>query len=730
MGAHAHTGAPAIEHAAWRVALNQSRVSTIIRLGSMLHDAGRYPAAKAFFELATTLAPNRADAFHRLSTTLRVMAPGTATNAATRAALERAVELEPSKSQRNAELRFRRGDATQDADAGDDQKYMALPATFLARAKANPAPKTGVFARQLHWRRVVRMHDDKRVSQLMHYAREIIVPPRTERERYERMPGGYGSELLIARVHKKNGAVVAPEEQDAAGPMVRWPELERGDVVEIAVRTWTPGPVGRRGDAPFYFADYVGSVDTQPILYNDVIIDAPVDSPLSFDVIGGVADDHKTSQADGRRIDHLIWTSPPSIADEPFSPSVSELLPIVVGSIYPSWGAFLSWYEGAIEGFTTPDEQIKRMAEEITAGKRTREAKVEALFNFVSDDIRYVNYQSGEWWLPNRPQHLLARRQGDCDDKAMLLISLLKAVGVDATEVLIQTRHTAQRRIMRSSKVAMPMFDHGIIYLRNENGEGGRYLDATSPQSRLGTPPAMDSGAMALLVAPGGTIVQTPSAQPKDHGVSASWTLTLASDGSGNLTSKETHVGDLAARLRTHLGEKDARATWVEQNLVSGAFPGLVMDPEVGFEPSLPGGSARVTYAAKTNSMARREGDDLIVALAPPRPITTALAPLVRRTLPIELPPSIAPTHRRVTITLIAPKTHRFASLPPDGTANGDIANGDPFGQASVTFELSNDKRSVIVRRDVTLQRWQIGVAEYQAWRSWLQNTLRLTKSP
>ena len=34
-----------------------------------------------------------------------------------------------------------------------------------------------------------------------------------------------------------------------------------GDVVEIAVRSWTSGPVGRRGDAPFYFIDYVGSTE-------------------------------------------------------------------------------------------------------------------------------------------------------------------------------------------------------------------------------------------------------------------------------------------------------------------------------------------------------------------------------------------------------------------------------------------------------------------------------------
>lgn len=729
VAAHAFVGATTLEQVALREVLHQPRVSNVIRLGTMLHDAGRYASAKALLTLATRLAPNRADAFHSLARTLRAMSPTQKADAATLALYERAAELEPSDARLQAELRFRRGDKSQEADAGEDAQYIVDAKVFLARAKAKPAPATGLFARQLHWRRVVRMLPDKRVSQMMHYAREIIVPPRTEGERFERLPGGYGSELLVARVHKKNGAVVAPEEQDAAGPMVRWPPLERGDVVEIAVRNWTPGPVGRRGDAPFYFADYVGSVDTNPILYNDVVIDAPVGSPLAFDVIGGKADEHKTKKANGRTIDHLIWNDPPSIADEPFSPSVSELMPMVVGSIYPSWEAFLTWYQGAVEGFTAPDEQIKRMAEEITADKKTRAEKVNALFNFVADDIRYVNYQSGEWWLPNRPQHLLARRQGDCDDKAMLLISLLKAVGVDATEVLIQTRHTAQRRVMQSQKVAIPMFDHGIVYLPDESGEGGRFLDATSPESRIGPLPAMDSGAMAVLVKSGQAIQLTASAPPTDHGVTSTWTMKLAADGSGTLTAKEVHVGDMAFRLRTHLKEEDTRPQWVENNLVSDAFPGLTMEPKVAFDPTLAGGAATVDYGATTSSMARREGADLVVAVAPPRPITMILAPLVTRTLPVELPPSIAPTHRKTVVELIAPPTHVFATLPPDGDADGG-----PFGKASLVFELSKDSKKVTIRRDVTFSQWRVSVSEYAAWRSWLQKidgllqrTVRLT---
>jgi hypothetical protein len=134
----------------------------------------------------------------------------------------------------------------------------------------------------------------------------------------------------------------------------------------------------------------------------------------------------------------------------------------------------------------------------LTKGKASRDDKVKAIFEYVADDIRYVNYVSGEWWLPNRPQQLLARRQGDCDDKAILLITLLKAIGIEATEVLVQTRYTGQPSLLLSQKAAIPLFDHGIAYLPGTGGAPGRWLDATSPQSRLGPLPSMDARALAL----------------------------------------------------------------------------------------------------------------------------------------------------------------------------------------------------------------------------------------
>jgi len=719
--AHRHLGRAALLRAAHddHDALDDARDAEGI--AGWLLDAGEAEAARRLFSETAAASPNRPLAHLGVARALEALR--SADRAALDASLARTLELEPASAAVSGERAYRGGRVGAALELGEDATYLVEPSVFLARAKAQPMPVEGVFDRQLHWRRVVRMLADQRVSQTIHYAREIGVEPRNEEELYESVPeAGPTSELLVARVHRVDGAVLEPEQQDPSGSLVRWPKLRRGDVVEIAVRSYTPGPVGRRGDAPFYFVDYVGSVTTRPVLYNEVVIDAPAGSPLAFDVVGGKPDRRVERRLGDRTVTELVWDAPPTIADEPLAPPASESLPLVVGSIYPTWREFLDWYQGAVAGFTVPDEQIRQVARELTVGKTTRDEKLEALFNYVADDIRYVNYQSGEWWLPNRPQHLLARRQGDCDDKANLLISLLAAVGIEATEVLIQTRFTGQPRILFESKIAVPMFDHGIVYL--PEAQGGRYLDATSPQSRLGTLPSMDARSAVVLVGTGAPrAIATPVSGPDDHGVEASWSVELTADGGAHVRAVERHVGDAAFLLRTNLGQADARAQWVEANLLTRNLPGARLEGEVGFDGALPSGAAKLEYRASVTQLARREGAELVLRLAPATQLAMQLAPLAERTLPVILPPQVAPAHHDVTIEVLLPKGWSATGLPPD-----DALDAGGFGSARQSFARGKKPSTLRVTRSLRFDASRIEPRDYPRWRAWLREVDRMMR--
>jgi hypothetical protein len=575
-----------------------------------------------------------------------------------------------------------------------------------------------VADRELHWLRAVVMHADRRVSEMVHYAREIVIPPRTEDELYENIPAeGDLTEILRARVHRKDGGEAFPVEEanENAQPRIRWPELAAGDVVEVAFRSWTAGPVGGRGDPPFYRLDYAGGPSTHPVLYNEVVVESPADRPIYADVVNGKPDRRSDKDEGGRHVLHMVWDKPLNYPDEPLAPPASEVIPTVVLSTFKDWSAFRTWYGEAVRGFTQPDAQVRELAAKLTRGKTTREEKVRALFDFVADDIRYVNYVSGEWWLPNRPQQLLARREGDCDDKALLLITLLASVGIDAQEVMVQTRLTNQPSIVRARGAAIPLFDHGIAYLPGPNG--GTYLDATSPQSRLGPLPSMDARAVALRMDGPADIADLPASSPDDHGVDATWTIRLAADGSAELEGEERGTGDDAFWMRTNLTESSVRAQWVEDRLVGSWFPTVEVEKKVDFRGDLPRGAASVRWRAHSDGLARHEGQELVVPLSPSQTTASQLAPLVRRTLPVWLPSFLAPRKEARTIRVVAPKGYAFEALPKGGDENGGA-----YGRAHLEITRDPaDARVVVVKRTVVFDQSTIGVDQYPKWRSWVQ---------
>ncbi len=262
-----------------------------LEVAQTVANAGAHDDARALFEQAAAWAPNHAAVWAGLAQEIGASKGDATATDALAAALRRARELEPAEARYRAELALRAGTRATDAEAHDDEKYLVASSVILARrqgvgpakaaagssadnagAPADPGAKAAPAAaivsdapdvadRQLHWLRAVVMHPDRRVSEMVQYAREIVIPPRTDDELYENVPAeGAQTEILRARVHRKDGteAFAAEEASDDAQPRIRWPELGPGDVVEVAFRSWTAGPVGGRGDPPFYLLDYAG----------------------------------------------------------------------------------------------------------------------------------------------------------------------------------------------------------------------------------------------------------------------------------------------------------------------------------------------------------------------------------------------------------------------------------------------------------------------------------------
>lgn len=74
--------------------------------------------------------------------------------------------------------------------------------------------------------------------------------------------------------------------------------------------------------------------------------------------------------------------------------------------------------------------ESRPLALQLTAGLKQKDfrGEIDRLFSYVRDNIRYVKDINGTETVHDVP-HILAQGAGDCDDKSILLASLLESIG-------------------------------------------------------------------------------------------------------------------------------------------------------------------------------------------------------------------------------------------------------------------------------------------------------------
>lgn len=88
-------------------------------------------------------------------------------------------------------------------------------------------------------------------------------------------------------------------------------------------------------------------------------------------------------------------------------------------------------------------------------------ARLDSAVRWVQRDIRYLGLENGIGaYRPHPPTVVLDQRFGDCKDKSLLLVTLLKACGIEAAPALVNTRTGLHldERLPRAG-----MFDHCIV---------------------------------------------------------------------------------------------------------------------------------------------------------------------------------------------------------------------------------------------------------------------------
>ena len=217
------------------------------------------------------------------------------------------------------------------------------------------------------------------------------------------------------------------------------------------------------------------------------------------------------------------------------------------------------------------DAALEGKVKELTANATTPLDKMRAITVWMQSQIRYFAIEIGiGGHQPHLASQVFANRYGDCKDKATLLSSMLKDVGIDSYYVIIN----ADRGVVQGNDAAWDGFDHVILAIKLPAGVPTTGLFAAYQHPRLGAllffdptnelvplgyiPSYLQANYAMLVTDQGGELVELPLLPPSTNRLLRTEQITLSGTGAVKGTVHEVRWGEPATSSREQI--RDARA--------------------------------------------------------------------------------------------------------------------------------------------------------------------------
>jgi len=203
----------------------------------------------------------------------------------------------------------------------------------------------------------------------------------------------------------------------------------------------------------------------------------------------------------------------------------------IVFSDMKDWRSVVEWLYPMYELPDVANSEIATIASVIRSAHEDPRQQIGAALRWVQDEIRYFGVELGKnsHW-PSRPEQTLARRFGDCKDKALLLIALLKELGVEAQPALVNTRRGLEAA---NYPYRMHAFDHVIVHI--QFNDVSHFIDPTRTYQAgaLGELHEPDYG-LALILTPEATGLTEMGSSRSRYALSVNKTMVITPVDSDN----------------------------------------------------------------------------------------------------------------------------------------------------------------------------------------------------
>jgi transglutaminase-like putative cysteine protease len=330
-------------------------------------------------------------------------------------------------------------------------------------------------------------------------------------------------------------------------------DVRVGDVLDYSYTLERRDPFGERGYNDWFMTQW-----GEPVRKVHLRVLSPPDRPL-------VIRDHGKLGAPARRLvgAHIetSWKGGgiAALSDEASRPYWYLHYPRIEISEFANWDAVRAWMKPLYRVEKRNDPALRELIADVKSAPDDRARLLRAL-RFVQDDIRYTGIEIGAGaYRPTQPGEVLARRYGDCKDKTLLLITILRELGIEAWPALV---HSTMGRGTLERAPGPGAFDHVVARVRLGNKD--YWLDATATgqggdidnlvQADYGPTLVIDDSHLGLQLIP-------PRQAPKPtHQVTETFDLRQGRDKTAKFTVQTVFREHDADGMRARLRSKTATA--------------------------------------------------------------------------------------------------------------------------------------------------------------------------
>ncbi len=336
-----------------------------------------------------------------------------------------------------------------------------------------------------------------------------------------------------------------------------FPAIAAGAVVEEEYVEHETQPLfagGRSGWTTFGREDI-------PVEHSHLEFDAPASLPLRTGVLL-LQEKPQRIEANGRvKVIYDVGRLEGLPDGDPNFPSDVARFPQVSYSTGASWQAMATEYAKIVDS-RAQTAAVQSLVDGLIAGKKTTAEKEAVLLDYLDRQVRYTGIEfGGAAIVPHEPAETLAKKYGDCKDKATLLVTMLRAAGIPAYVALL---NAGSRMDVPAELPGMGLFDHAIVYVPAiaAAGSPALWIDATDRYARLGQLPIADQGRMSLIARPETTaLTQIPLSNSKENTLLEHRTITLSENGPAMVTEKTQPRGVYESRYRSYYADKPDKDT-------------------------------------------------------------------------------------------------------------------------------------------------------------------------